>query len=58
MEKNRNIIDQDIMTLVFYMQGGISYNDAWLLTSDQRQRMSKVVEKHYEAMSGSKKNML
>jgi hypothetical protein len=58
MDKNRDAIETDVATLVFYMKGGVDYNDAWLLTSDQRRRMAKVIEKHYEAMNGTKKNML
>lgn len=58
MEKNREIINQDITTIVFYMKGGVNYNDAWLLTTPQRKTMARVVEKHYEAMNGEKKNQL
>jgi hypothetical protein len=57
MKRNREIIEVDIATLVFYMSGGIDYNDAWLLTESQRLKMGKVIEKHYESMNG-KKNML
>lgn len=58
MERNRSVIETDISTLVFYMKGGINYNDAWLLTEKQRKIMSKVIEKHYEAMSPNKKEKL
>ena len=59
MYKNRKIIETDIETLVFYMSGGLDYNDAWLLTTSQRRSMGKVIEKHYEAVSGKdKKQML
>ena len=58
MDKNRDAIETDIGTLVFYMQGGIDYNDAWLLTSSQRTKMAKIIERHYENMNGSKKQML
>lgn len=58
MERNRSIIESDISTLVFYMQGGLDYNDAWMLTQKQRKSMTVVIEKHYEAMSGSKNNKL
>ena len=27
MERNRNIIDEEISTLVYYMNGGLDYND-------------------------------
>jgi hypothetical protein len=55
MDKNKSIIETDIATLTFYMQGGLDYNDAWMLTAPQRQKMIKVIEKHYEAMNPSKK---
>lgn len=58
MEKNRAVIETDIATLVFYMQGAVSYEDAWLLTQRQRGQMAKVVERHYEAMNPNKQNML
>lgn len=56
MAKNKDVIENDVATLTFYMQGGISYNDAWLLTSKQRKQMSNAIEKHYEAMNPNKKN--
>ncbi len=52
MERNRKVIQQEMVTLTFYMQGGLDFNDAWLLSTDQRMAMSKVIEKHYEAMNG------
>jgi hypothetical protein len=58
METNRKTIESDIATLTFYMQGGLNYNDAWMLTIEQRQIMSKVIEKHYEAMNPDKKSMM
>lgn len=45
-------------TLVFYMQGGVSYNDAWLLTLQQRKIMHDVIEKHYKAMNPSTKEYM
>lgn len=58
MDRNRNIIETDITTLVFYMSGGLGYDDAWLLTAAQRRTMSKVIEKHYDAVSGKDKKQL
>ena len=51
MERNRNIINDEVATLVYYMNGGLDYNDAWLLTADQRKALSKVIEKHFKAMN-------
>ena len=54
MNKNVNIIEKDIASLVYYMNGGINYNDAWLLTAKQRRVMIKVIEDHYKAMNPTK----
>ena len=51
MNRNRKVVNDEIATLVYYMNGGLDYNDAWLLTADQRKIMAKVVEKHYSAMN-------
>ena len=51
MERNKKIIDEEIATLVFYMNGGLDYNSAWLTTALQRKSMSKIIEKHFEAMA-------
>lgn len=51
MDRNRKVINDDIATLVYYMNGALDYNDAWMLTQDQRKTMSKVVEKHYKMLS-------
>jgi len=58
MAENRDIISRDVETLVFYMNGGLDLNDAWLLTIDERKRMSDIVAKHYEAMNPNKKSQL
>jgi hypothetical protein len=54
MNKNVIAVEKDIASLVYYMNGGLSYNDAWLLTSNQRKIMVKVIEDHYKAMNPSK----
>jgi len=51
MSRNRKIIQDEIATLVYYMNGGLDYDDAWVLTSEQRKIMSRVIEKHYNAMN-------
>jgi len=58
MDRNRKIINEDIATLVYYMNGGLDYNDAWLLTVDQRKQMANIIEKHFENMNGSKNTRL
>ena len=51
MNHNRTTIEEEIATLVFYMEGGLGFNEAYALTAMQRERISKVIEKHYEARS-------
>lgn len=51
MDRNKKIIEEEIATLVYYMNGGLNYNDAWMTTAFQRKTMSKVIEKHFEAMA-------
>ena len=51
MERNKKMINDEIATLVYYMNGGLDYNDAWMTTSQQRKSMSRVIEKHFEAMA-------
>jgi hypothetical protein len=51
MDNNRKTIEQEISTLVFYMGGGLDYNDAWLLSADQREIMAKIIEKHHAQQS-------
>jgi hypothetical protein len=55
MEKNRSLIEQDVNTLVFYMNGGLDYNDAWLMTANQRGNMGEVIRKHHEAQNPDRK---
>lgn len=58
MDKNRKVIMTEVSTLTFYMQGGLDYNDSYLLSTEQRSIMSKVIEKHYDAVSGGKNSKL
>lgn len=58
LETNRHIIDTDISNLVYYMNGGLDYNDAWLLTMDQRRNMMSVIQRHFDAMNLKKGSQL
>ena len=58
MENNIKVIESNIASLVFYMGGGLNYNDAWLLTVQQREVMNKVIEKHYAAMNPDSKSFM
>ena len=54
MELNRKAITQEVGTLTFYMQGGLSFDDAHQLSAEQRKILSKVIEKHYSSMNPQK----
>ncbi len=58
LAKNKKIIEEDVATLVYYMNGGLDYNDAWLLTKDQRKIMGHVIERHFKAMNPNAKQQL
>jgi hypothetical protein len=53
MNRNKHLIEQDVATIVFYMQGSIQYDDAWLLSPNQRKLFGHIIEKHYEKLSGA-----
>lgn len=54
MQQNRNLIEEEIAMLVFYMEGGLDFNDAYALSALQRQRLAKVIEQHYEKRASAK----
>lgn len=58
LAKNRRIIEEDVATLVYYMNGGLNYNDAWLLTAEQRKIMGHVIERHFKAMNPNSKQQM
>jgi len=51
--------EKDIASLVFYLNGGLNYTDAYALTHDQMTTLSKVVSDHFEkqneALKGNKR---
>ncbi len=53
MAKERKQVEQDIATIVFYMQGGLSYNDAFMLSSEQLEILYKTVHEHYERQNNA-----
>ena len=54
MDSNRKAITQEVGTLTFYMQGGLSFDDAHQLSAEQRKILGKVIEKHYSSMNPQK----
>ena len=45
MLKNRDAIEMDINNLVYHMNGGLDYDDAWLLTYDQRKSIFDMLQR-------------
>lgn len=58
MDKNKKSVTNEVASLVFYMNGGLDYNDAWLLNADDRAVMANIIEKHHKAISGNTKSNL
>ena len=58
MERNRKAIQNELGMLAFYMQGGLGFDEAHLLTADQRRMLSRIIEKHFEASSGKSNSKL
>jgi hypothetical protein len=48
MEKEREKIEEEISTLVYYMNGGLDYFGAYSLTFSQMKSLSETIGKHYE----------
>lgn len=42
------MIESDIANLVYYMNGGLTYSEAWRLTTSQMKSLSGTISKHYE----------
>jgi hypothetical protein len=58
MDENRGIVEHDINNLVFYMNGGLDYNDAYLLTLDQRKNLGQMIQKHFDNMNPKKQQQM
>lgn len=55
MKRERDNIEKEIATLVYYMNGGLNYVDAWSLSNSQIKSMSDVINKHYETQAEAMK---
>jgi hypothetical protein len=58
LNKNQSLIESDIASLVFHMNGGLDFDDAYLLTADQRRMMAIMIQKHYDAQNPKKQSQL
>ena len=58
LNRNQISIESDIASLVFHMNGGLDFDDAYLLTADQRRMMATMIQKHYDAQNPKKQSQL
>lgn len=56
MEKDRKRIEKDIITIVYYMNGGVSVTEAYDLSLEELNTMSSVINEHYEKQVQSMNN--
>lgn len=53
MTKQRQQIEKEIATIAFYMQGGLNYADAFMLSMEQLKNIGDVISDHYEAQNNA-----
>ena len=58
MEKNRINIEKELIAITFHMHGAVSFNDAFMLTMDQRKYMADFLQSHFNSMDPNKKSQL
>ncbi len=54
-ERERTAMEKDIANLVYYMNGGLSYPDAYNLSQHQMKILSETISKHYEMQADAYK---
>jgi hypothetical protein len=57
MEQERKHIEKELAVLVYYMQGGLSYTDAYHISLEQMKHLSDAVVEHYEKQNSVMNNM-
>ena len=53
MEKEIKAIEKEMIQIVWYMRGGVSLNEAYALSPDDRQAIGKLIEKNLEITKDS-----
>jgi hypothetical protein len=48
MERDRDRIESDIASVVYYMNGGLSFTDAYGLSTQQLKRLGDTITTHFE----------
>lgn len=52
-ERDTKAIKQELLKLSWYMRGGLSYNDAFLLSIEERELISKLIEENLKITKDS-----
>jgi ABC-type antimicrobial peptide transport system permease subunit len=52
-DKEAKAIKHDLLSICWYMRGSISYDDAFMLTSEDREIISKIIEGNLETTKES-----
>ena len=52
-EKQSRAIKEELLRLCWYMRGGLSYNEAMMLSTDERQLISKIINDNLEVAKKS-----
>lgn len=53
MEKEQKALKQDITKLCWYMRGGISLNEAFIMSFEDRQIVSEIIKENLETTKRS-----
>lgn len=53
LEQQSKALKEEILRLCWYMRGGLSYDDAMFLSSDERDIISKIVKDNLETAKKS-----
>jgi hypothetical protein len=53
MDRESKAVRDDILTLCWFMRGSISYDDAMLLSNDDRAAIKKIIDKNLDTTKKS-----
>ena len=53
MENEAKAIKSEALKFAWHMRGGLSYNDALLLSTDEREIIGKIIKEHMETTKES-----
>lgn len=48
MNRETSAIERDVANVVFYMNGGVNFTDAYSLSSSQLQTLTDTIKEHFE----------